>query len=721
MKEMKQFLVATLHSYSIIFFSEKRWFGILLLLASFLEPQSGFAGLLCLTLCLLLARWVKLDDKTFESGAYGFNALLTGFAIGDLYQWNISMVLVLIAAAAISLLSTVWISGILKKYSLPFLSIPFIVTCWVIFLSSRKLQSLSLSDHNIFYDTPLGYDSDFGLNPLKESGKRWWEIYLFSFSSIFFQKNLLTGAIISLGILIHSRISFILSLLGFFSAVVFYRLTGFNETDIIYLYSGFNFMLTSMALGGFFLLPSLWSYLLASLVTPLVVLFNIAIIGFIEPYQLPTYSLAFSITTISVLYLLYFRTRPGLLHFTPFQTGTPESNLYLAKNQQYRFKNQQYIRLQLPILGEWFISQGYSGTITHKGDYRYGLDFIVLDHELKPYQGLGMQVEDYYCYGKPVLAPADGWVVEITNHIEDNSIGQVNIEENWGNAIVITHAEYVYSKLAHIKKDSIRVAPGQFVRRGEVIALVGNSGRSPEPHLHFQLQSVGFVGAHSMPYPFASFINIDHSKRKLIEFAVPNEGTFVDNVQVQPLIQQAFFWMPGKKLTLLTKDSSGNESQENWEIFTSALNQTYVYCHQTKAVLYFNQNGQFFTSTAYEGEKSGMLYLFYISTYKLFLSDERNIVIEDQFNIEDFYNGILKWTQDIVLPFGQFIKCHYRSVVHCDQGALGIRNAEFKTESTVSIGRWKLMSYESSMLIDETGLSNMVIKKGNKEWHVRFF
>jgi murein DD-endopeptidase MepM/ murein hydrolase activator NlpD len=102
------------------------------------------------------------------------------------------------------------------------------------------------------------------------------------------------------------------------------------------------------------------------------------------------------------------------------------------------------------------------------------------------FRNSGEELTDYYCYNKPVLAPADGWIEDFTDGIEDNPIGEVNLEQNWGNTLVIRHADHLYSSVSHLKKDSIKVSRGDFVKKGDIIAFCGSSGRSPVPHLHFQ-------------------------------------------------------------------------------------------------------------------------------------------------------------------------------------------------------------------------------------------
>jgi murein DD-endopeptidase MepM/ murein hydrolase activator NlpD len=107
-----------------------------------------------------------------------------------------------------------------------------------------------------------------------------------------------------------------------------------------------------------------------------------------------------------------------------------------------------------------------------------------------------------------VLAVADGVVVAIEDGIPD-LVGPVppsGSEFNMaGNYIVLDIGQTRYAMYAHLKPGSLRVKVGQRVRGGEVIALVGNSGGTGAPHLHFQLQDTTQLAAEGLPYLHGSF------------------------------------------------------------------------------------------------------------------------------------------------------------------------------------------------------------------------
>lgn len=663
-------------SYSLIFFSNQVGFGILLFLASFIEPGAGTCGLVVLTLTRLGHKIFELEESLWASGTLGFNAVLLGLALGDVYKFDFYLLFMLFPAAFLNLGITMLLKQWFTKYQLPFLSIPFILSAWVFVLFARQVGSLSLSDHNVFMAG--AFDLEAIIHEDVRQSEPIWKIYLKSLSGLFFQKSIWTGLLMAVGLLTYSRIAFSLSFLGFLAAFAFYRIGGFNETDLTYHYTGFNYILTAIAVGGFFLLPSWKSYLLALASIPLLVLLHHGLSGMLEPYQLPAYSLSFSLVVIGILVLLQQRTSFYHFQYVIEQSGIPEQNLYLSVSKTERFGKQYPLRFQLPVAGEWLISQGYNGGITHLEKFQYALDFIILDAEMRSYSGIGSRVEDYYCYNKPVLAPADGWVEAAVSFIEDNPVGQINRDENWGNTLVIRHAEGVYSKLSHLKKDSVKVYPGQFVRKGEIIATVGNSGRSPEPHLHYQIQGLPLIGSYSYPYPFAAFINKNHKGRKLVEFSVPEEGCMVANPEKSDALTQAFNFLPGQQIkTILHKN--GQEIASTWTVYTDAWNQLHVHCTLTDADLVIQNDGQFFQCTQFSGDKNSGLYWFFISANRILFCQDKALITEDTFALNTFKPGPLLFVQDFVAPFYLFLKSPYSS--HSLNTDFGLNNGQASIRS----------------------------------------
>lgn len=157
----------------------------------------------------------------------------------------------------------------------------------------------------------------------------------------------------------------------------------------------------------------------------------------------------------------------------------------------------QSMSYRLPVEGTWTVVNGspikeYSHS-WFPATQRYAYDFVITDEEGRSHPaGTDTSIENYYCYDQPVLAPADGVVVDV--HDDDPELGRAGGLSHpfkrsvTGNGVTIRHAEGEYSSLVHLVPGSIEVEPGDRVTRGEQIGRCGHSGNSAEPHLHFQLQ-----------------------------------------------------------------------------------------------------------------------------------------------------------------------------------------------------------------------------------------
>lgn len=195
------------------------------------------------------------------------------------------------------------------------------------------------------------------------------------------------------------------------------------------------------------------------------------------------------------------------------------SCLYLEK----KYKNclpsiesyEQSNTYSLPFEGKWTVFNGGTSVVnSHSWDVipqRYAYDFIITDSTNNSFKDNGKTNSNYYCFEQNILAPADGIVISVFDECADNKIlpfGLINryINDIRGNYVVIKHSGDEFSVLAHLRQGSMNVVKGQFVKHGDVIAKCGNSGRSSEPHLHFQVQKgSNFFSSIGLPVKFSNF------------------------------------------------------------------------------------------------------------------------------------------------------------------------------------------------------------------------
>jgi hypothetical protein len=151
------------------------------------------------------------------------------------------------------------------------------------------------------------------------------------------------------------------------------------------------------------------------------------------------------------------------------------------------------VAIDPPLAGEWgTVAGGRSTLLSHHYAYstpnvRDALDFVRLD-EGRGYDGDPKRAESWYGFGEPVLAPADGTVVSVSDIHPDEPIGELGQTPPYGNHVLLEIGNHRYAVMAHLKQGSARVSEGERVRLGQQIAAVGDSGNSLWPHLHFHVQ-----------------------------------------------------------------------------------------------------------------------------------------------------------------------------------------------------------------------------------------
>ena len=91
---------------------------------------------------------------------------------------------------------------------------------------------------------------------------------------------------------------------------------------------------------------------------------------------------------------------------------------------------------------------------------RYACDFLIMDENNFSHFGEGKSNEDYYAYGKQILAAAAGVVTTVVDGVPENIPGQMNPFDASGNSVVIKVADGEYITYTHLKTYSIKVKPG---------------------------------------------------------------------------------------------------------------------------------------------------------------------------------------------------------------------------------------------------------------------
>jgi len=190
---------------------------------------------------------------------------------------------------------------------------------------------------------------------------------------------------------------------------------------------------------------------------------------------------------------------------------------------------QQAVAIGPPLRGgPWLTANGPAAESGHRRSLipiggvpsiaqRFAIDFVRVGDDDKTFTGDRLKNENYHAEGNDALAVANGTVVEVKDSIPENVPGitsravPITLETVGGNHVIIDIGGGYYAFYAHLKPGSLKVKLGDRVTRGQVIGLVGNSGNSTEPHLHFHVSDANSpLGSEGVPYRLDSLEIVGH-------------------------------------------------------------------------------------------------------------------------------------------------------------------------------------------------------------------
>jgi urea transporter/Flp pilus assembly protein TadD len=501
-----------LRSYAAVLFIPKAATGLLVLVATCFEPTVAVCGLLAAVTGTVAVCWLGYRRELVESGFYGINALLSGLVLGHGRAPSAGLLLMAALVGIVAALLTAVLAESFDRLArLPVLALPFVVTAslfWSVLNGYVGVQTAPPP-----FRIP---DLPFVLPHLVHYALR-------ICGSIVLLPTTSVGLLVLLAIIVHSRLAATMGLMGVVLSAMLGRWI-FPHVDPAWLETaGYNAMLTSMAIGAVFFVPSFSSMLWAAIAGGLSVWLTLAVEPAAARIGWPVLAWPFVLVGLVTLRALGLRD-PSRGPQTPLLFASPEVNLRYLRTLACRFGLPCPARVILPVRGTWTITQGFDGEHTHQGSLRHALDFEITDAEGFPFRGNGTEVTDYHCFGEPVYAPMAGTVVFSYSEHDDNRPGDQNLAYPYGNMVVIQHGVGLFSVLAHLQRGSVIVRAGQYVTSAEVIARVGASGRSPRPHLHLQMQAQAELGVPTIPFEIAHYAVLRGGVPEYVPAGVPKCG-----------------------------------------------------------------------------------------------------------------------------------------------------------------------------------------------------
>jgi urea transporter len=530
-------LQVMLRPYAQIVFSSDLSVGALILAAIACSPRLALATLAAVVVAAAGTWLLGMGTAVVRSGSVGCIAVLTTLAITVFSPDGSSPTVTVLFSSLLAVLFSASFQAVFSNIALPTHALPFIAATWAVHLALRAVPaSGSLADL---------------LEPMAWiPGELWRASWLDGPAAIVFLHGMLPGTLVLLAILVHSRIGFLLALVGAaVSLGMRLWLRAGQPWTVMDTTAFFNAVLSAMAIGGVWFVPQPSSVVLAAVSAGVAAFLAFALFPLLGLASLPVISLPFVVTVLLVLTAARMRQQDRWPRST-IPAERPEEALARHLVRVRRFGNLTWLPFRLPFRGEWFVSQGHDGEYTHKGLWRHGLDFEGRTAEGKAHKDEGKELRDYVCYGLPVVAAGGGTVALVEDGIPDNRPGELNTRDNWGNAVVIRHGEGLFSVCAHLQPKSLRVKVGDVVTPGMEIGRCGNSGRSSMPHLHFQVQRAKVLGSPTIAFDFGDVVKRKDETFELVSHTVPGEGDLVRPAQRDDELARAMSWAPGTAVEL---------------------------------------------------------------------------------------------------------------------------------------------------------------------------
>ncbi len=617
----------TLATYGEIFLVTDWRFGGVVAALTFIHPNVGFSGLIALLVTLLLGYGIGVRQDFDWDSALVRNVVLIGLSLGYVFRLELKTLPLIVSISAAVFFLTIVLKRLLGPPQLP-------------------VMSLSFALMNVFLGVVTqNYDHIYQLGILHQAGGVWGPESLPEFingfcnamSYVVFINNFWVGAGISLLILVHSRLLFLAMLLSYLFGVSLQALKIGNFHAVFLNPESYNFIYAGALVSVIFLIPSGASLLMGALAVLVTNLFYDGLSQGFRLLGLRPSALPFNLAVLGLMHgLIYYRSKWRNLHFG----RTPEQSIERLRAMKERFGYPD-IALDLPFNGSWLVSQGFSGTETHVGSWRYALDFKKFGENGAQFSGKGLELKDYPGFGAEIFAPCSGYVVALENGLADNEIGLLDEYHNWGNFIIIRNEFGIYVSLCHLKQNSICVKVGAYVTKRQLIAACGNSGYSAEPHLHMQAQIGPYFDSPTTQFRLSAYAEGDEVKY----YAIPSTGAVVRSFDRNLALEYALVWASGRKFRFVRDQGGVDQTSEIFEITAckdEKSGRSYLSDGAESRLYFWNQDGVFYFYD-YSGSADSILAKIFLCIPRVPLTYSRSLGFKEYYPLDLAWSGMLRW------------------------------------------------------------------------------
>ncbi|MBW4462591.1 MAG: M23 family metallopeptidase [Nodosilinea sp. WJT8-NPBG4] len=171
---------------------------------------------------------------------------------------------------------------------------------------------------------------------------------------------------------------------------------------------------------------------------------------------------------------------------------------------------------------------------------RFAIDWMQLDRQGRIAVRDLTDVSSYPGYGSELLAVADGTVIQTRNDLPEQvpptlpDPATIDLENVLGNNVILDLGNGVYALYAHLQPGSVQVTPGESVKQGQVLGLLGNTGNTSAPHVHFHLMDGPTLASNGLPYTIDPIVVAGQIPLESVEQFYSLEGDWRSALLPQP-------------------------------------------------------------------------------------------------------------------------------------------------------------------------------------------
>lgn len=500
---------------------------LLLVACTMMRPWVGLLGIIGGVSTLLFRRWLALS-LVAAGGLEVVNGILAGLLVGYFFVPDWRTLTLGLCAGPFAVMISAWMGDGLRRHGLPLLSGSFVIVGAGLLAVGRALALP-------FAPPPLLTTIDWMPAPAFE--------FLRALGGIYLTRTPEGGAFVLAALALSSRTLAMLAILAAGVAEVMLEGFGVPISGLAGSSAISAAVMAAIMTGGLFTSPGGRATAVAAFSAACACVASLAIYNALYFMMLPPLSLPYLV--ITWLVMLTLRPERGTAWARYWQAPSlPERSLERTRQAEARGLSPHSVALRAPFFGRWDVYQGFDGPHTHQGPWRYALDF----HRMvdgQAFRGDGAELGDFYCFGQIVRSPAWGQVVAARADLPDNAPGEVDPLNCWGNYVLIGIGGDAFVLIAHLRQGCTTVAIGETVAPGQPIGQCGNSGRSPQPHIHLHVQTGMALGAPTRPFHLSG-VCIDH--RFLLD-GIPRQGDRVAVPHVSEALKRSLHLQIGRRLT----------------------------------------------------------------------------------------------------------------------------------------------------------------------------